>query len=42
MILIFCCKVVVRACYGAYFVAHLFKYLVPISVQLNVELYLPS
>ena len=22
-------KVVVRACYGAYFVAHIFKYLVP-------------
>ena len=28
MILIFCFKVVVRACYGAYFVAHVFKYFV--------------
>ena len=27
MILIFCFKVVVCACYGAYFVAYVFKYL---------------
>ena len=26
MILIFCFKVVVHACYGAHFVAHVFKY----------------
>ena len=29
MILICCFKVVVRACYGAYFVAHDFTYLAP-------------
>ena len=29
MILIFCFKVVVRACYEAYFVVHVFKYLAP-------------
>ena len=29
MILILCFKVVVRSCYGAYFVAHVSKYLTP-------------
>ena len=29
-------KVVVLACYGAYFVAHVFKYLAPNSVMSNV------
>ena len=33
MILIFCIKVVVHACYGAYFVVHVFNHIQAIIIQ---------